>query len=82
MISKHGGAVRHNLDLSSLAKISDGYTPGAINSVCMSVLTESRMKRMRLMPLKAQEFVSHLAKIDPVYKEEEEAFKVKFKDCK
>ena len=65
------------LDISSLAKITDGYTPGQMNTACTRVLTERRINQLSKKPLQSVEFVTPLARLDPVYKEEEEAFKVR-----
>ncbi|XP_057212468.1 dynein regulatory complex protein 11 [Triplophysa rosa] len=75
LIRKNGGEVTSDLDLSSLAKISDGYTQGHMVQVVLSVLTERRIQQLPKRPLTASEFVSHLARIDPVFQEEEEALK-------
>ena len=40
------------------------------------VLTERRISQLSKKPIQAVEFVAPLARIDPIYKEEEEAFKV------
>lgn len=66
-----------SLDISALARVSDGYTPGHILQSIQSVLTERRLLQMTKKPLVASEFVGHLAKLDPVYREEEESLKVK-----
>lgn len=76
LIRKHGGDVTRALDVSSLAKISDGYTPGHIVRVIQSVVTKRRILQQANRPLTAAEFVAPLAKIDPVFQEEEEALKV------
>uniref|UniRef100_A0A8C1F222 Zgc:153738 n=2 Tax=Cyprinus carpio TaxID=7962 RepID=A0A8C1F222_CYPCA len=75
LIKKNGGEVTSDLDLSSLAKISDGYTQGHMVQVVRSILTERRIQQFPKRPLTASEFVSPLARIDPVFQEEEEAFK-------
>ncbi|TDH08595.1 hypothetical protein EPR50_G00099210 [Perca flavescens] len=75
LIRKHGGEVTRALDVSSLAKISDGYTPGHIIRVIQSVVTKRRILQQANRPLTAAEFVAPLAKIDPVFQEEEEALK-------
>uniref|UniRef100_A0A8D2ZQ37 AAA+ ATPase domain-containing protein n=1 Tax=Scophthalmus maximus TaxID=52904 RepID=A0A8D2ZQ37_SCOMX len=75
LITKQGGEVTKALDLSSLAKISDGYTPGHMVQVIQSVVTKRRIMQLANRPLTAAEFVAPLAKIDPVFQEEEEAFK-------
>lgn len=89
---KHGGQVSNLLDVSSLAKVwrdllsnrfspicskvTDGYTPGHMTTACESVLTERRVNQLQKKPLQSLEFVAPLARIEPIYKEEEEAFKV------
>ncbi|KAK2835493.1 hypothetical protein Q5P01_015977 [Channa striata] len=75
LIKKQGGEVTKNLDVGSLAKISDGYTPGHMVQVIKSVVTMRRILQQTNRPLNAAEFVVPLAKIDPVFQEEEEALK-------
>ncbi|XP_020494654.2 dynein regulatory complex protein 11 isoform X1 [Labrus bergylta] len=75
LIKKQGGVITKALDLSSLAKISDGYTPGHMVKVIQSVVTKRRILQQANRPLTAAEFVAPLAKIDPVFQEEEEALK-------
>ncbi|XP_029004658.1 dynein regulatory complex protein 11 isoform X2 [Betta splendens] len=75
LIKKAGGEVTKALDLSSLAKISDGYTPGDMVKVIQSVVTKRRILQQANRPLVAAEFVVPLAKINPVFQEEEEALK-------
>ena len=76
MITRHGGRLTTGLDISSLAKVSDGYTSGMIDSVCTTVLTERRVNQLSKKPLESIEFIAPLARLDPIYKEEEEMFKV------
>lgn len=78
LIKMQGGEVTKALDLSSLAKISDGYTPGHMVQVIQSVITKRRVLQQANRPLTAAEFVAPLAKIDPVFQEEEEALKVQW----
>ncbi|XP_029810627.1 IQ and AAA domain-containing protein 1-like [Suricata suricatta] len=75
MIEAHGVHVTQGLDVSALAKVSDGYTPGHIHQAIQSVLTERRVLQLPKRPLVASEFLGHLAKLEPVYREEEEALK-------
>lgn len=75
LISKSGGVVTLQLDISSLSKITDGYTPGQMLQAAQQVLTERRINQLPKKPLQAVEFIAPLARMDPVYKEEEEAFK-------
>ena len=76
MITRHGGQLTTGLDISSLAKVSDGYTAGMIDNVCSSVLIERRVNQLAKRPLAGIEFIAPLARLDPIYKEEEEMFKV------
>ena len=74
-ITKHMGILSNSLDISSLAKVSDGYTPGQILSAVKEVLTERRVSQQGNKSLQAFEFIPGLARNDPIYKEEEEAYK-------
>ncbi len=73
-IIKNGGILTPAIDLSSLTKVSDGYTPGHILTCVKEVLTERRIGQQAQKPLQAYEFIPPLARMDPIYKEEEEAF--------
>ncbi|XP_048193710.1 LOW QUALITY PROTEIN: IQ and AAA domain-containing protein 1-like [Perognathus longimembris pacificus] len=75
MIEAQGAQVTQSLDLSGLARVSDGYTSSHILQVVRTVLTERRLLQLSKRSLVASEFVGHLAKLDPVYKEEEESLK-------
>ncbi|XP_016052494.1 PREDICTED: IQ and AAA domain-containing protein 1-like [Miniopterus natalensis] len=67
--------VTQSLDISALAKVSDGYTPGDILQAIRLVLTERRILQLPKRPLVASEFLGHLAKMEPVHREEEESLK-------
>ncbi|KAL7884540.1 hypothetical protein AOLI_G00073100 [Acnodon oligacanthus] len=75
LIQRNGGVVTSALDLSSLAKISDGYTQGQMVRVVRGILTERRIQQLDKRPLVSAEFVAHLARTDPVFQDEEEALK-------
>ncbi|KAF7658829.1 hypothetical protein LDENG_00007200 [Lucifuga dentata] len=70
-----GAAPGPGLDLSCLAKISDGYTQGHMVEAVCSVLRPLRLAQLRSKPLTCGEFITPLARLDPVFREEEEAFK-------
>lgn len=76
LINRYGGFITSSLDTNSLAKISDGYTIGQIARACEEVLTRRRTAQLMRRRLIASEFIPPLAQMDPVYIEEEEAFKV------
>ena len=76
IIEAQGVQVTQSLDVSALAKVSDGYTPGCVLQAIQAVLTERRLLQLCKRPLVASEFLGHLAKLDPVYREEEESLKV------
>lgn len=76
VIEQNGGVFSKNLNISCLAQVSDGYTQGHIVKAVQSVLTERRLMQLNKKPLTAAEFLVCLARQDPVYKEEEETYKV------
>jgi len=76
LIVKNNGSMSNQLDVSSLAKVTDGYTPGYMQTAVSQVLTERRVQQLSKRPLQAVEFIAPLARMDPIYKEEEESFKV------
>ncbi|XP_055137467.1 IQ and AAA domain-containing protein 1-like [Symphalangus syndactylus] len=75
MIEARGIQPTQHLDISALAKVSDGYTPGHILQAIQSVLSERRFLQLSKRPLVASEFLGQLVKLDPVYREEEESLK-------
>ncbi|KAF5402773.1 IQ motif containing with AAA domain 1 like [Paragonimus heterotremus] len=75
LIVRFGGQLTQALDITSLTKISDGYTAGHIATACKQVLSDRRIAQLSRKRLVASEFVSPLATLDPVYAEEEEAYK-------
>ncbi|KAG7326759.1 hypothetical protein KOW79_010160 [Hemibagrus wyckioides] len=75
LLRVRGVQLSPSLDLSSLAKVTDGYTQGHILQAVQSVLTSQRLSRQTKKPLTALEFIPPLARQDPIYKEEEEAYK-------
>ncbi|KAG5833540.1 hypothetical protein ANANG_G00276980 [Anguilla anguilla] len=74
-LEERGGQLSPELDLSSLAKVTDGYTQGRILRAVQAVLTQRRLDLQTQRPLRALEFIPPLARQDPVYKDEEETFK-------
>lgn len=56
--------------------MTDGYTPGHMITAVQQVLTERRVQSLSKKPLQSVEFIAPLARLDPIYKEEEDAFKV------
>ncbi|XP_045693735.1 IQ and AAA domain-containing protein 1-like [Phyllostomus hastatus] len=75
MVEAQGAKVTQSLDLSALAMVSDGYTPGHILQAIRWVLTERRVMQLSKRPLVASEFMAHLAQLEPVHREEEESLK-------
>ncbi|XP_077128466.1 dynein regulatory complex protein 11 isoform X3 [Ranitomeya variabilis] len=64
-----------SLNYSALAKITDGFTPGHMVQAVDTVLSDRRLRQLSQKPLAATEFLGSLSRQEPVYKEEEEAFK-------
>ncbi|KAM4776547.1 dynein regulatory complex protein 11 isoform 2-T2 [Cyanocitta cristata] len=73
-ILQSGGALTKLMNLNCLAHVSDGFTQGHIVDTVQTVLSELRLLQMPRKPLRTAEFVTSLARHDPVYKEEEETF--------
>ncbi|NXO75396.1 DRC11 protein, partial [Sitta europaea] len=73
-ILQAGGALTKLLNLNCLAQVSDGFTQGHMVDVVHTVLTELRLLQMARKPLSTAEFVTSLARHDPVYRQEEEMF--------
>lgn len=46
LISRCGGRVTEAIDVSSLAKITDGYTPGHMVQAIQQILTERRIQQV------------------------------------
>ncbi|XP_014901217.1 IQ and AAA domain-containing protein 1 isoform X1 [Poecilia latipinna] len=75
LIKKQGGKITNALDLTSLTKVTDGYTPGQMVQVISSVVTKDRINDLTKHPLTADDFIVPLGKFEPVLQKEEEALK-------
>lgn len=75
IIQRHGGVITNALNISCLAKVTDGFTQGHIVRVVRGVLTDRRLRQQPHKPLIAMEFIAALSSMDPVYQEEEDSFK-------
>ncbi|XP_067326692.1 IQ and AAA domain-containing protein 1-like [Anolis sagrei] len=71
LIERQGGAVSSRLDMSALAKVSEGYSQGAMAGAVSAVLSERRLLQLPKRPLLAAELLQALARADPVFPEEE-----------
>lgn len=76
IIQRHGGVITNALNLSCLAKVTDGFTQGHIVRVVRAVLTDRRLRQQPHKPLVALDFMAALSTMDPIYQEEEDNFKV------
>lgn len=76
LLAQHmnGTPAAHQFDSGAMAKISDGYTIGAVVRCIRMVLTCKRKLQLRVQPLAHAELINALCTLDPVYREEEEAF--------
>uniref|UniRef100_A0A182N2Z1 Transcription termination factor 2 n=1 Tax=Anopheles dirus TaxID=7168 RepID=A0A182N2Z1_9DIPT len=70
----HYSGVHRQFDTGAMAKISDGYTIGSVVRCIREVITCKRMLQLRVHPLTHLELINALSALEPVYKEEEEAF--------
>ncbi|XP_036622683.1 dynein regulatory complex protein 11 [Trichosurus vulpecula] len=75
VIQQAGGKITNSLNISCLSKVTDGFTQGQIVQVIKNILTDRRVRQQKQKALTAVEFITSLARMDPVYKEEEESFK-------
>ncbi|XP_048664754.1 dynein regulatory complex protein 11 isoform X8 [Marmota marmota marmota] len=75
IIQRNGGVLTKALNISCLAKVTDGFTQGNIVKVVKGVLTDRRIRQQTQKPLTPAEFIPLIASMNPVYKEEEECFK-------
>lgn len=46
LIQNYCGQITESLDISSLAKVTDGYTPGHIHTAVSTVLTDRRVQQV------------------------------------
>lgn len=77
LITAKGGLITKwsdRFNLSGLSKVSDGYTAGSIRNAVELTLTERRLIQQSTKPLKPVEFIGALAKNEPMYLEEENAY--------
>lgn len=75
ILSKGGQITKHDsFDVSSLSKVSEGYAAGHIVAAVNATLTDRRLLQQKLRPLQPVEFITYLAKCEPIYREEEEAY--------
>ncbi|XP_019483866.1 PREDICTED: IQ and AAA domain-containing protein 1 [Hipposideros armiger] len=75
IIQRRGGVITNALNVSCLAKVTDGFTQGHIVEAIRGVLTDRRVRQQTRKPLVALEFVVALSSMSPVYLEEEDSFK-------
>ena len=51
LVARYGGRLTEQLDVSSLAKITDGYTPGHMAQAIQQILTERRVQQVCTAPV-------------------------------
>ena len=78
-IDNHGGDLKQEFPLSTLAHISDGYSAGSIKKTVEAVLTEFRKSKLKSRPLTLAEFIGPLSLCSCTMTEQWEEFK-KFTD--
>ncbi len=75
ILARGGNITKHDsFDVSSLSKVSEGYAAGHIVAAVNATLTDRRLLQQKLRPLQPVEFITFLAKSEPIYREEEEAY--------
>jgi len=70
-----GENVPDDFDISTLARVSQGYTAGAIAYAVKSVLTPRRVKMMALRPLEESEFLNPLSQCPNDYAAQHKEFR-------
>merc|ERR1712187_560568 len=70
-----GENVPDDFDISTLARVSQGYTAGAIAYAVKSVLTPRRVKMMALRPLEESEFLNPLSQCPNDYAAQHKDFR-------
>ncbi|XP_072101434.1 dynein regulatory complex protein 11-like, partial [Mobula birostris] len=75
LVEQQGAAVSSPLELGSLARISDGYTPGQLVQAVQTVLNDQRLRPQTPTPLTANSFIRTLSSITPIYMDQDEAFR-------
>lgn len=71
-IEKHGGKLKSDFPLSTLAQISLGYSAGSIKKTCEKVLTDYRISHQEQRPLSIQEFIGPLSLCSNLMEDEHE----------
>ncbi|XRA98823.1 dynein regulatory complex subunit 11 [Pycnococcus provasolii] len=74
LITRYGGFLNQDFDLTSLAQLTVGYSPGMMVEVCRSMLTHRRLVLLkeRGMEITLDEMIKHLSKMRPIAAETEE----------
>jgi len=62
------------LNISTLARVSDGYSAGSIKQTVDRVLTARRVQQLKVRPLKVQEFIGPLSRTAFCWREEYQQF--------
>lgn len=74
LLAEYIGGGHGLFDTGAMAKISDGYTIGSVVRCIRQVITCKRKLQLKVQPLAHAELINALCTMDPVYREEEEAF--------
>ena len=64
-----------NTDFTTLARVSDGFTPGHFQFALKTVLTDRRLAQMHRRPLTVSELVAPLSKVQHIDVAQEQQFK-------
>ncbi len=65
----------HQVDISTLAQISEGYSSGSIRKAVEETITSRRIVRMAKAPLKEEEFIGALSRQTTTFADDHEKFK-------
>nr|WCZ58559.1 dynein regulatory complex protein 11 [Andalucia godoyi] len=67
VVNRQHGPRFADVQYQNLAHLTDGYTAGSICNIVEEVVTERRVKKLDAKPLTPEEFLTPLAKRDPVW---------------
>ncbi|KAI8929927.1 hypothetical protein BC831DRAFT_441619 [Entophlyctis helioformis] len=73
-IGERVGDGQKPINFSLLTRMSDGFSAGSIRLVCDRVLTDRRVKMLRVKPLANNEFVEQILNMPPENKEEDKLY--------
>lgn len=63
LFERYNGRLQYEFDISTLAHISESFSSGALDTVVRSMLTKSRLERLKQHPVNLPEILQWLCKV-------------------